>query len=159
MIAGEAAHPPGMGREEEDNVRSLLSCEALVDDLGVAVDAQVLDGGGVGRGAGAVCPPGELSKRSSPRPKMSRSSLHVDVLQQLASWLLGSEKETKEKKQKESGDDGQLRCRDLEMASSVGLSSSMSSSFFQESFASVIRLSGQENSPTKHYLPGQLGVQ
>ena len=59
------------------DLRALLSCEALVDDLCVAVDAQVLDGGGVRGGAGAVCPPGELSKRSSSRPKMSRSSLHV----------------------------------------------------------------------------------
>lgn len=33
----------------QPNVRSLLASEALVDDLGVAIDAQVIDSLGVGR--------------------------------------------------------------------------------------------------------------
>ena len=43
------------------NVRSLLAGEALEDDLGVAVDTEVLDGSGIGgRRGGAVCAACEL---------------------------------------------------------------------------------------------------
>lgn len=61
------------------NVRSLLASEALEDDLGVAVDAQVLDGLGVGGGGRAVGATG-LSQRGGAH--RSGKSLH-DV------WLSG----------------------------------------------------------------------
>ncbi len=36
------------------NLRPLLAREALIDDLGVAVDAQVVDGSGIARGGSGV---------------------------------------------------------------------------------------------------------
>ena len=57
-----------------DNVRPLLPGEALVDDLGVGVDAQVVDGGGVLRAARAVAP--GLAEDLGGRPS-SRKGLHL----------------------------------------------------------------------------------
>lgn len=47
--------------------RSLLSSEALEQHLGVAVDAQVLDGLGILRGAGRILPGRRLGERRAQR--------------------------------------------------------------------------------------------
>jgi len=64
-------------QEMDVNLRSLLACEALVDDLGIAIDAQVVDGEGVGRRGRAVRPPGELPQNGARRAGLPRESLHL----------------------------------------------------------------------------------
>lgn len=60
--------------------RSLLSCEALEEDLGVTVDAQVVDRGSIWGGARAVGFTGDVAEESgASRAALSRESLHVDV--------------------------------------------------------------------------------
>lgn len=49
------------------NIRSLLSGEALEDDLGLGVNAQVLDGLGVGRAGRAVATAGSVAQRRRAR--------------------------------------------------------------------------------------------
>lgn len=49
------------------NIRSLLSSEALEDHLGLAVNAQVLDGLGVGRAGRAVATAGSVAQRRRAR--------------------------------------------------------------------------------------------
>ncbi|KAL1838758.1 hypothetical protein VTJ49DRAFT_2256 [Mycothermus thermophilus] len=63
------------------NSRSLLAGKALEDHLGVAVDFQVVDGGGVGRGGRrrAVAPLGELAQESARGPRMPRECSHGGV--------------------------------------------------------------------------------
>lgn len=59
----------------KENSRSLLSGETLVDDLGVGVDAQVVNGRGVGRSGRAVRATGHLAQGRRAQNR-SRSSLH-----------------------------------------------------------------------------------
>lgn len=49
------------------NIRSLLSSETLEDDLGLAVNAQVLDGLGIGRAGRAVATAGSVAQRRRAR--------------------------------------------------------------------------------------------
>lgn len=59
--------------------RSLLAGEALEEDLGLAVDAQVVDGASVGvRVRGAVCPPGDITQGAT-QAKLSRECLHLEL--------------------------------------------------------------------------------
>lgn len=58
------------------NLRSLLARETLEDDLGVAVDAEILDGRRIAGARGAVAPLDELLQQRSRGPRLPRESLH-----------------------------------------------------------------------------------
>lgn len=64
---------PRIDSRYHKNVRSLLSGEALEDDLGLAVDAQVVDRLGVRRAGGAVATAGVAQRRARGG---SRNGLH-----------------------------------------------------------------------------------
>jgi len=72
---GRRAGEPIRGRQRQ-HLRALLSSEPLKDDLGVRVDAKVLDGGGVGGCRRAVRPSGQSTDEGGRRPGMPGQRLH-----------------------------------------------------------------------------------
>ncbi len=75
----ELQHAGGGTESAESNSRSLLASETLEDDLGVGIDAQVIDCGGVGGGRGAVGPARELAQQHTSRPELSGDGLQHDL--------------------------------------------------------------------------------
>lgn len=65
------------GVHPRSNLRSLLSCEALEEDLGVTVDAKVLDRCSIWGVDGAIGSAGDAAKESASRATLSREGLHV----------------------------------------------------------------------------------
>lgn len=65
--------------ELESDLRSLFSGKSLKYNLGVAIDAQIVNGLGIWRAAGAVCSTRELAQNCrARRPKLSREGLHLE---------------------------------------------------------------------------------
>ena len=70
---------PSRHRGGSSNLRSLLARESLEDNLGVAVDFKVVDGGCIGGRVGAVGPLGQLLDELARGPCLPCDSLHGEL--------------------------------------------------------------------------------